>query len=57
MTRKESEARALELKYYRNILINYMYEKIKAKDWHAVADVAMDLREVELEISIREEAL
>ena len=28
-------------------LVNYIMLKVKAKDWHAVADAAMDIRELE----------
>lgn len=31
----------------RDILIAYMQMKIRHSDWHAVADAAMDLRELE----------
>jgi DnaJ-domain-containing protein 1 len=33
-------------------LIGYMRMKIDAADWHAVADAAMDLRELEVEIRL-----
>jgi hypothetical protein len=33
----------------RAALIEYLMHKIDAKDWHAVADAAMDLRELEAE--------
>lgn len=36
------------------ILIAYMQMKIKHKDWHAVADAAMDLRELVYAIKLNE---
>ena len=33
----------------RHILIQYLHVMIARKDWHGVADVAMDLRELEAE--------
>ena len=33
----------------RNILIDYLFVMIARCDWHGVADVAMDLRELEAE--------
>lgn len=30
-----------------NELVSYIHLKVKAKDWHAVADAAMDIRELE----------
>jgi hypothetical protein len=34
-------------KQQKKILLEYMQVKIAAQDWHGVADVAMDLRELE----------
>lgn len=31
----------------RQVLINYLRMKVDQRDWHAVADAAMDLRELE----------
>lgn len=36
-----------ELSEQREQLIKYISSKIKAEDWHAVADAAMDLREID----------
>lgn len=36
-----------ELEEQKRALIAYLISKVKAEDWHAVADAAMDLREVE----------
>jgi hypothetical protein len=33
----------------RHILVQYLHVMIARKDWHGVADVAMDLRELEAE--------
>jgi len=33
-------------------LIRYLGSKIKAADWHAVADAAMDLREIEAKLDV-----
>jgi hypothetical protein len=33
----------------RSLMIGYMQTKIEERDWHAVADAAMDLREIEVE--------
>jgi len=33
----------------RHVLIQYLHVMIARKDWHGVADVAMDLRELEAE--------
>lgn len=33
----------------RHVLIHYLHVMIARKDWHGVADVAMDLRELEAE--------
>ena len=34
----------------RDRLIAYLQMKVEAQDWHAVADAACDLRELEVEI-------
>lgn len=34
----------------KEVVIDYMYQKIKAEDWHAVADAAMDIRDLEAEM-------
>ncbi len=38
------------LQVRREILIQYLKMKVEERDWHAVADAAMDLRELEVEI-------
>lgn len=38
-----------EYKTQRSILIQYLHVMIARNDWHGVADVAMDLRELEAE--------
>lgn len=30
-----------------DIMIDYLFLKVQEKDWHAVADAAMDIREME----------
>lgn len=40
-----------DIKHRKNILIEYMYVKILEEDFHAVADAACDLRELEIHIS------
>ena len=35
-------------------LMRYLRVKVEAHDWHAVADAAMDLREVEAKLSMLE---
>jgi hypothetical protein len=37
----------IELEEQIQALINYMQLKIKQRDWHGVADSAMDIRELE----------
>jgi hypothetical protein len=44
-----------ELGELRASLIGYMKVKIGASDWHAVADAAMDLREIEAKIEVYSE--
>lgn len=44
--------RQLELKTNRIIYINYLQMKLNEQDWHAVADAAMDLRELEKELNV-----
>lgn len=34
-------------------MISYLLMKVESRDWHAVADAAMDLRELELEKKLR----
>lgn len=49
---KEIELKRDRLKIRREVLINYLIMKTEAEDWHAVADVAMDLRELDVEIRV-----
>ena len=41
-----------ELREHRAMLIAYLLSKVKAGDWHAVADASMDLRELEAKLSV-----
>lgn len=34
------------LELQKELLIHYILSKIKSEDWHAVADAAMDIREI-----------
>lgn len=43
-----------ELEHQRQVLIDYCQQKLYAGDWHGVADAAMDLRELDVAIAIRE---
>lgn len=38
-----------------NDLTDYLILKVKTKDWHAVADAAMDIREIEAKIKVLKE--
>lgn len=38
-----------DFRVQRQVLIQYLQVMIARKDWHGVADVAMDLRELEAE--------
>lgn len=40
------------LKHQKSDLVLYMRSKIEAEDWHAVADAAMDIRELEAKIEV-----
>ena len=40
------------LEAYKEKLIEYMYVKILAQDWHAVADAANDLREIDAKLEV-----
>ena len=37
------------------MLVEYMQNKIILRDWHAVADAAMDIRELEAKIRVYKE--
>ena len=39
----------------KEVMIDYMRVKIQEEDWHGVSDAAMDIREMETEMRIREE--
>lgn len=41
-----------ELIERRELMVNYLKMKVEEQDWHAVADAAMDLREIDTEIRI-----
>lgn len=41
-----------KLTQQRASLMAYAQSKIEAEDWHAVADAAMDLREIDAKLSI-----
>lgn len=43
---------ALRLQDERAAILNYMWQKAAAEDWHAVADAAMDLREIDAKLSV-----
>jgi hypothetical protein len=36
-------------------MITYLLSKVEVADWHGVADAAMDLREIEVQIRILKE--
>ena len=37
----------------KNFMITYLKLKVEEQDWHGVADAAMDLREIEVELILR----
>ena len=41
-----------DLREQKATLTTYLLSKVRAEDWHAVADAAMDLREVEAKIDV-----
>lgn len=41
-----------ELHEQKTQLIAYLLSKVKAGDWHACADAAMDIREIEAKLSV-----
>lgn len=41
-----------ELEEEKKNIIAYLQSKIKSSDWHAVADAAMDLREIDAKLSV-----
>ncbi len=36
----------------KQVLILYLLSKVEDEDWHGVADAAMDLREIDIEIKL-----
>lgn len=44
-----------ELRKQREEMIIYLNMKVRAQDWHGVADAAMDLREIDAKLSMLEE--
>lgn len=43
---------AIRLQDERAAILNYMWQKAAAEDWHAMADAAMDLREIDAKLSV-----
>lgn len=41
-----------KLKSQKIVLISYLESKIHDEDWHAIADAAMDLREVDAKLTV-----
>jgi len=41
-----------ELQNMKTTLLVYLQAKVKAEDWHGVADAAMDLREIDAKLSV-----
>jgi predicted cupin superfamily sugar epimerase len=39
----------------RQTMITYLLTKVENSDWHGVADAAMDLREIEVQIKLLKE--
>ncbi len=46
---QQLNTRLLDLEGQRKIFIAYLHIKIREEDWHGVADIAMDLRELDAE--------
>lgn len=42
----------IELEKEKEKMINYLNLKVVKRDWHGVADAAMDLREIDAQIGI-----
>lgn len=36
----------------KDLLVKYLLLKVEEQDWHGVADAAMDLREIEIELQL-----
>jgi hypothetical protein len=47
-----AEEQIAELQEYKKQLIAYLLSKVKSGDWHAVADAAMDLREIDAKLDV-----
>lgn len=45
---KLTQAQSLNYEHEKKVLIEYLKMKTEIQDWHAVADAAMDLRELEV---------
>jgi hypothetical protein len=52
---KDIKSRIKECEETIKDLTEYLILKVKVKDWHAVADAAMDIRELEATIKILKE--
>ena len=50
-----TDQKILRLKREREAIVTYLYAKQQCEDWHAVADAAMDLREIDAKLSILRE--
>lgn len=48
-------SRIKDLQYQINSLVTYMELKIHQRDWHGVADSAMDIRDLEAKIEVLRE--
>lgn len=44
--------RMVLLAHERDVLERYLEAKLSARDWHAIADVACDIRELEAQIKL-----
>lgn len=53
-TEKDDPRKSPTYRLYREreALIIYLYAKQQSEDWHAVADAAMDLREIDAKLSV-----
>ena len=49
------EKKSTQLEQRVKEMISYMKTKIELKDWHAVADASMDIRELEAKIQVYRE--
>jgi len=46
------ESKAAHLRAERQTIIGYLYAKLSAEDWHACADAACDLREIDAKLEV-----